>query len=195
MAKYIDADRLIRWLENSRYRAKGKIIDMINEQEAAETKNVPDTNVGDTISRQDALDAVFNNAEHPNKAYEAIRHLPSAERHGRWIEEYSANHLQAKCSACGKSTLYGISYDLKGNAHYMNYCPNCGASMMDDNAIQHTECVENALGALAELENGIYGVRDGQVYKMRCATPEELFPNAKKVKINLMAATEEEEDG
>lgn len=57
------------------------------------------------------------------------RELPSAERQGRWIEEYSANHLQAKCSACGKSTLYGISYDLKGNAYYMNYCPSCGARM------------------------------------------------------------------
>lgn len=29
-----------------------------------------------------------------------------------------------------------------------SYCPNCGASMMDDNATQHTECVENALDAL-----------------------------------------------
>ena len=33
----------------------------------------------DTISRQAALDAVFNNAEHPDKAYQAIRHLPSAQ--------------------------------------------------------------------------------------------------------------------
>ena len=51
------------------------------------------------------------------------------ERHGRWIEEYSANHFQAKCSACGESTRYGITYDLEGNAYYMNYCPNCGAKM------------------------------------------------------------------
>ena len=50
-------------------------------------------------------------------------------RRGRWIEEYSANHFQAKCSACGESTLYGITYDLEGNAYYMNYCPNCGAKM------------------------------------------------------------------
>ena len=33
----------------------------------------------DTISRQAALDAVFNNAESPNKAYKAIRILPSAQ--------------------------------------------------------------------------------------------------------------------
>ena len=58
-----------------------------------------------------------------------LEQLPSAERRGRWIEEYSANHFQAKCSACGESTLYGITYDLEGNAYYMNYCPNCGADM------------------------------------------------------------------
>lgn len=40
---------------------------------------------GDTISRQAALDAVFNNAEHPDKAYEAIRHLPSAQPEPQWI--------------------------------------------------------------------------------------------------------------
>ena len=34
---------------------------------------------GDLISRAAALDVVFNNAEHPDKAYEAIRHLPSAQ--------------------------------------------------------------------------------------------------------------------
>lgn len=39
----------------------------------------------DTISRQAALDAVFNNAEHPDKAYEAIRHLPSAQPEPKWI--------------------------------------------------------------------------------------------------------------
>ena len=33
----------------------------------------------DLISRQAAIDAVFNNAEHPDKAYEAIRLLPSAQ--------------------------------------------------------------------------------------------------------------------
>lgn len=102
----------------------------------------------DTISRQAALDAIDRlilpqvkgetAAEEINRvawrcaincAEEMIVHLPSAERRGRWIEEYSANHFQAKCSACGESTLYGITYDLEGNAYYMNYCPNCGAKM------------------------------------------------------------------
>lgn len=92
----------------------------------------------DTISRQVAIDALWkiNNEQDSvyytsaiHSAVDAIESLPSAERRGRWIEEYSANHFQAKCSACGESTLYGITYDLEGNAYYMNYCPNCGAKM------------------------------------------------------------------
>lgn len=92
----------------------------------------------DTISRQAAIKALWAIKNERESVYytsaiynavDAIEALPSAERRGRWIEEYSANHFQAKCSACGESTLYGITYDLEGNAYYMNYCPNCGARM------------------------------------------------------------------
>lgn len=98
----------------------------------------------DTIGRQAAIDALielsvqrdawdsqegFAQKRGIDASICAIEDLPSAERHGRWIEEYSANHFQAKCSACGESTLYGITYDLEGNAYYMNYCPKCGAKM------------------------------------------------------------------
>lgn len=101
----------------------------------------------DTISRKAAIDALIELSEQRdewdnNEGYAqkrgidaaicAIEDLPSAERRGQWIEEYSANHFQAKCSACGESTLYGITYDLEGNAYYMNYCPNCGARMVED---------------------------------------------------------------
>lgn len=88
----------------------------------------------DLISRQAAIDAIEEYfGDLPIVVHydmlQLIKKLPSAERRGRWIEEYSANHFQAKCSACGESTLYGITYDLEGNAYYMNYCPNCGARM------------------------------------------------------------------
>ena len=90
----------------------------------------------DLISRQAAVYAIdemsyaFNVKTNAHMAFiKALAKLPSAERRGRWIEEYSTNHFQAKCSACGESTLYGVSYDLKDNAYYMNYCPNCGARM------------------------------------------------------------------
>lgn len=94
----------------------------------------------DTISRQAAIDFIdagrLVNPNEPrwsdNEVVAFLKSRPSAERRGRWIEEYSANHFQAKCSACGESTLYGITYDLEGNAYYMNYCPNCGATMEAD---------------------------------------------------------------
>ena len=38
--KYIDAARLIRRLENRTYRAKGKFIEMVNEQPAADVVEV-----------------------------------------------------------------------------------------------------------------------------------------------------------
>ena len=38
--KYIDANRLIRRLENRTYRAKGKFIEMINEQPAVDVVEV-----------------------------------------------------------------------------------------------------------------------------------------------------------
>lgn len=79
----------------------------------------------DLISRQAALDAVFNNAEHPDKAYQAIRLLPSAQKHGKWrqikfliLDSTITNYV---CTACGDS----IS-DRYGE---YNYCPFCGAKM------------------------------------------------------------------
>ena len=38
--KYIDANRLIRRLENRTYRAKGKFIEMVNEQPAVDVVEV-----------------------------------------------------------------------------------------------------------------------------------------------------------
>ena len=69
---------------------------------------------------------------------------PSAERFGRWEDvEHAPNGLfYATCSVCGDRQTIEVA----------NYCPMCGASMMDDNAIQHTKCVGNALDALDEVE-------------------------------------------
>lgn len=56
----------------------------------------------DYLSRQKAIDAVFNNAEHPDKAYGAIRHLPSAQperKTGRWIETEGLDE-KIRCTMC-----------------------------------------------------------------------------------------------
>lgn len=50
--------------------------------------------------------------------------------HGKWIENRGENGcLYGQCSNCKKETLYAISYDILGNRHIMNFCPNCGARM------------------------------------------------------------------
>lgn len=70
----------------------------------------------DLISRQAAIDAL--NAEGITKnmrAHRRILSLPSAERHGRWIN----CGWSIKCSIC--------DYDMPFSVR--NYCPNCGAKM------------------------------------------------------------------
>ena len=72
---------------------------------------------GDTISRQAAIDALYHVDEYNGRSIEAIRNLPSAERHGRW-EPYLNEGLIVKCSVCGSRY-----------AEPWHYCPNCGARM------------------------------------------------------------------
>ena len=116
----------------------------------------------DCISRQAAIDAVFNNAEHPDKAYGAIRHLPSAQPEQR--EEAiidPVDLVRNLADRIGIHQLYAIAWDMRGepaqrtgrwiyypeiNAlscseckHYVyhyepyKYCPNCGARMEVEN--------------------------------------------------------------
>ena len=90
---------------------------------------------GDTISRQEAIDALgeepevwtgkdeyaqgLNNQWHYD--VNALKALPSAERHGRWIDVEPAPHnlFYATCSVCGDRQTIEVA----------NYCPMCGASM------------------------------------------------------------------
>lgn len=97
----------------------------------------------DTISRQAAIDALFELYEYqrdidPTEAADLVRQgiylaekkieqLPSAERRGRWIDgnEGKWNTVYCpKCSVC-HTPFYGIE-----TARY-HYCPNCGARMED----------------------------------------------------------------
>lgn len=88
----------------------------------------------DTISRQAAIDAlgeeplVWNEDDVGEVAERnqwkqdvaAIKALPSAERHGRWIRTHNPIGQEITvCSVCGK---------IKQQA-YPNYCGNCGAQM------------------------------------------------------------------
>lgn len=98
---------------------------------------------GDLISRQAAIDRINKQREHLNPALfeqdnigdmayricaEFIGRLPSAERHGRWIDNKRMGfdgtfHWFRQCSEC----LYEREDDTPEKD--TNYCPNCGASM------------------------------------------------------------------
>ena len=94
----------------------------------------------DTISRQAAIDALthFTNLSWDKlkimyPMLTVIEELPSAERRGRWIngnEGIWNAVILPKCSICGE-TFYEMNVNINGEYPY-NYCPNCGASMMDE---------------------------------------------------------------
>ena len=79
----------------------------------------------DLISRQAAIDALVRYThltwEHLEIIYPMLNvfeKLPSAERHGRWVQDGTGYH--AKCSVCGEIVYRGW---------YYSFCPNCGAKM------------------------------------------------------------------
>lgn len=77
--------------------------------------------------------------------------IPAADvvevRHGRWMWD-GGEDMHYYCSLCHHNA-YGNTGEILDGAY--KYCPSCGTKM-DDNAIQHTECVGNALGELDEVE-------------------------------------------
>ena len=75
----------------------------------------------DLISRQAALDIVFDFAETPDKMYQQIRELPTIDpvKHGKWIKHGAARY---RCGECGKIQNGDRGSDL-------HFCCNCGARM------------------------------------------------------------------
>ena len=100
--------------------------------------DVPDTNVGDTISRKAALDALgerpmlwvdddnytlgARNQYDSNRL--AIETVPSVDAvpvvHGRWVADPEDDGVYS-CSECGRYEFYESAF-----------CPNCGADMRKD---------------------------------------------------------------
>lgn len=103
---------------------------------ALEKQDVSEINVGDTISRQAAIDAInshfgFNiEEEYGSAVQEVINGLPSAQperKVGKWIpQDYNqrygnistAVYYYPKCSVCGCSGDYTDAF-----------CKSCGADM------------------------------------------------------------------
>ena len=111
----------------------------------AEYENVPDTNVGELIDRQAAIDAAIDAAddwdggcskERERFIREALEELPSVNPdlqewqkiflayyhpHGKWIPHQSKygheGEMVYTCDRCG----YNVGF------HKENFCPNCGS--------------------------------------------------------------------
>ena len=151
--RLIDADALIddlmeryckecnkrKGIKNSKYRIiyeigeapcrACEIDDVKAELEQAPTADVPDTNVGDTISRQGAIDMLdkrfdsipMDQTTEILQLRKDLRELPSAQRKGKWIWEDNEIRFAWTCSECG--------YGIRGDRAITNFCPNCGARM------------------------------------------------------------------
>lgn len=101
-----------------------------------------DLSCEDCISRQAVIKLLsYDWANRPaHKAVESIKNLQSVtpkEKTGYWIDD--ANELDAqygrhtyKCSECGKYAEYFISgTEVWWDRIKPNFCPNCGAEMID----------------------------------------------------------------
>ena len=91
--------------------------------------------MNDLISRQAAIMAVLYGSLGASTIYgrteqgmmaqketvQAIRMLPSAERHGKWLHKNSTFKNRWLCSECGYTWYFDTAQ--------ANYCPNCGARM------------------------------------------------------------------
>ena len=146
------------WYEGEK---KVVLIDFFPVSEAinpSEQPDVLDTNVGDTISRQSAIDAVNIGNLHPGivEALQSIlAELPPAtpqQKIGHWIVDGSVNcyldKVRCHCSECGKKKEFPADYDhikreLSISYEYLefidNYCPNCGAKMVEAQADKEKE--------------------------------------------------------
>lgn len=120
----------LRIFHNGTY---AKSIDMAIEALQAKTD-------GDTISRQDAIEAFYEPKNGGTYAelndgsewymtskeiYAVLESLPSAEpKTGKWVKRQTIGEFCfAYCSECGEPILHGRTSPL------WYYCPNCGADM------------------------------------------------------------------
>ena len=105
-----------------------------------EELDVPVINVGDMISRQDAIKAICEDgtwlerqgcteitmAERKQRDADIIEKLPPVQpKCGHWMIEPTEEPEYCKCSECGYVNLIVEVFSLDG----YHYCPNCGAKM------------------------------------------------------------------
>ena len=120
-------------------RCMNEIIKALPSVKPQESCDVPDTNVGDIISKQTVLDTIselnaisFYEAQEDSKECyyaikQAIKDLSPVKQEpqtGHWIKTISENGITSavRCSECG----------FEDNRYMLfRYCPNCGCRMVE----------------------------------------------------------------
>lgn len=126
--RLIDADRLKRQVEGRSWRAKGKIVELID--------NSPTIRVGENICKHRTPDGLcrlhtddevtWYCVDGPCLNEEPITEdEPSGVKHGRW-EWHNEDGWYYSCSVCGHNA-YGNTDNIVSGL--WGYCPNCGAKM------------------------------------------------------------------
>lgn len=136
MADLIDRTKAIKAIEDMQdcYNGfsgtydKAQIIGVLEEVPTAE---LPDTNVGDIISRRAAIDELYMATCDVDKvewAETVLKRVPTAERKGHWqiTESYPHNVYCSECHTKYAQTHWAVWED---GSLPRTYCPNCGARM------------------------------------------------------------------
>lgn len=115
-------------------------------------RDVPDANVGESISRQAALDAITDDSivanmdsvydselhRYKRAMHRIIANLPSIDtvKHGKWIKMSDADGVYWACSECGEDlprvSHFNPQFDLFPRIESIDrthFCPKCGVKM------------------------------------------------------------------
>ena len=91
--------------------------------------------MSDLISRDAAIEALLErDANSGLDSAEVIKHLPSAERTGKWFmwDDDDERYSRYMCTCCRKDIIIDSRkhFELVFTIEDMKYCPNCGVKMI-----------------------------------------------------------------